>query len=225
MRIVLIWLLLMFSICGYGINTDTAGQVRSTCADSVYFDGYYVVLYLKAEVKSLEENRQRRLEGKSYQASFESSMLRFFISKDSMPGKSFAAMIDNLPKKDKREVFIECGKDYAESLGVEFCVNKDGLLGCAWPRLPSSNKYYTAGGQSRYCFKVYEISGWFVKLRVDTEAKRDAIGKKIRYIDPQLMEFDAYFFMGWKSYSADAASLADKILLWKEVPPLFEMQN
>jgi hypothetical protein len=222
MRIVLMLLLLLFSIHSYAINADTTKEVKSTCADSSFFEGYYVVLYTKDEINSLEKNRQRRLEGKSYQAPYESSMLRFFVNKNSLARRSFAAIIDDLPKKNKREVFIECTKDYAEALGKEFCVKKDGLLSCAWPKLPSTNKYFTASKQSRYCFKVYEISGWFVKLRVDTEDKRDAIGKKIRYIDPQLKEFNAYFFVGYKTYSGYTASLGDQVHFWKEVPPLFE---
>ena len=224
MRIAIIPILLILgAMPSYATSSnDTTKQVKSACADSLFFNGYYVVLYTKNEVNSLEKSRQRRIEGKSYQAPFESSMLRFFVSKDSIEKRSFATIIDNLPKKDKREVFIECTKDYAEVLGEEFCVKKECLLNCAWPKLPSSNKYFAANKQSRYCFKIYEISGWFVKLRVDTESKRDAIGKKIRYIDPQLKEFDAYFFLGCKTYSSEVVSLKDKIHLWKEAPPLFE---
>jgi hypothetical protein len=223
MRIAIISILLMLGAThSYAISSsDTTKQVKSACADSLFFDGYYVVLYTKDEINSLEKNRQKRIEGKSYQAPFESSMLRFFISKDSIARRGLAAIIDDLPKKNKREVFIECTQDYAEALGEEFCGKKSGL-NCAWPKLPSGNKYFIANRQSPYCFKIYEISGWFVKLRVDTESKRDAIGKKIRYIDPQLKEFDAYFFLGYKTYSDDAASLKDKIHFWKEVPPIFE---
>ena len=215
-------LLLLFLIHSYAANADTTKQVKTTCTDSSFFDGYYVVLYTKDEINSLEKNRQRKLEGKSYQAPFESSMLRFFVSKDSLARKSFASIIDGLPKKDKREVFIECTQDYAEALGNEFCGKKSGALKCSWPKLPSTNRYFTASKQSRYCFKVYEISGWFVKLRVDTEDKRDAIGKKIRYIDPQLKEFNAYFFVGYKTYSGYTASLGEQVHFWKEVPPIFE---
>jgi hypothetical protein len=222
MRITLMSVLLLFLIHSYAANADTTKQVKTACSDSSFFDGYYVVLYAKDEINSLEKNRQRKIEGKSYQAPFESSMLRFFVSKDSLARRSFATIIDDLPKRDKREVFIECTRDYAEALGDGFCVKKDDLLNCAWPNLPASNKYFTANRKSRYCFKIYEISGWFIKLRVDTEDKRDAIGKKIRYIDPHLKEFDAYFFVGYKTYSGDVASLRDKIHFWKEVPPIFE---
>jgi hypothetical protein len=214
-------LLLVFWTHSYAISADTIKKEKSTCADSSFFDGYYVVLYTKTEVNSLEKNRQRKLEEKSYQVPFESSMLRFFVSKDSVAKSSFAAIIDNLPNKNKKEVFIECSKDYAEALGEEFCIKKDILLNCAWPNLPASNKYFTAGKQSRFCFKIYEISGWFIKLRIDTEDKRDAIGKKVRYIDPRLKEFDAYFFVGYKTFSNSVASLSDKIYVWKEVPPIF----
>jgi hypothetical protein len=222
MKIIPIPLLFLFFVQSHAAYPDTIKQVKSNCSDSSFFDGYYVVLYTKAEVDSLEKNRERKMEGKSYQVPFESSMLRFFISKDSMARRSFAAIIDDLPKKDKRQVFIECTQDYADALGEEFCGKKSGTLKCAWPELPSSNKYFTASRQSRYCFKIYEISGWFLKLRVNTEEKRDAIGKKIRYVDPRLKEFDAYFFVGYKTYSGEAASLGDKIQLWKEVPPIFE---
>jgi hypothetical protein len=222
MRIVLILILLVLSSHTYATNTDTTKEVKSTCADSLFFDGYYIVLYTKDEINSLEKNRQRRLEGTSYQVPYESSALRFFVSKDSLAGRSFASIIDGLPKKDKKEVFIECTQDNAESLGEEFCGKKSGMLKCAWPKLPSSNKYFTAKKQSRYCFKIYEISGWFVKLRVDTEDKRDAIGKKIRFIAPNLKEFNAYFFVGYKNFSDYTSSLEERVNFWKEVPPILE---
>jgi hypothetical protein len=222
MRIVLILLLLRLSSHSYAASIDTTKEVKSTCTDSSFFDGYYIVLYTKDEINSLEKSRQRRLEGKSYQVPYESSALRFFVSKDSLARRNFASIIDGLPKKDKKDVFIECTQDYAEALGEGFCGKKSGMLKCAWPKLPSSNKYFTAKKQSRYCFKIYEICGWFVKLRVDTDDKRDAIGKKIRYIDPNLKEFNAYFFVGYKSYSGYTSSLGDRVHFWKEVPPIFE---
>ena len=222
MRLILLPIIILSVINGYSNGNDTTGQGKVSCADSIFFDGYYVVLYTKDEVKDLERSRQRRIEGKSYKAPFESSMLKFFVSKDSIATRDFAAIIDGLPKKDKKEVFIECTKDYAEALGEEFCIKKESLSNCLWPKFTSDNKYFTTKTKSKYCFKIYEISGWFVKLRVDTESKHDAIGKKIRYIDPHSKEFDAYFFLGYKTYSNGAASLKDKILLWKEVPPIFE---
>lgn len=222
MRTSIMSLLLFCFIDSFATVADTTKQLKAGCADSSFFDGYYVVLYTKHEITDLEKNRQRKLEGKSYEAQFESSILRFFISNDSLAKKNFAEIIDDLPKKNKREVFIECTKDYAESLGDKFCIKKDDLLNCAWPNLPLSNKYFTAKGKSQYCFKIYELSGWFIKFRVDTEDKRDAIGKKIRFIDPKLPEFNAYFFVKCNTYSDNVSSLADKIHLWKEVPPLFE---
>jgi hypothetical protein len=215
-------LLILNTAYSYAINNDTTKQEKLLCSDSVFFDGYYVVLYTKDEINSLEKNRKRKIEGKSYKAPFESSMLNFFISKDSVNKHELVTIIDNLPKKNKKDVFIECTKDYAEMLGEGFCIKKESLLNCLWPKLSPNNKYFVTKRKGKYCFKIYSISGWFVKFRVDTESKRDAIGKKIRYIDPQLKEFDAYFFLGYKDYSNDWDSLKNKIQLWKDVPPIFE---
>jgi hypothetical protein len=201
---------------------DTTKQEKSLLLDSIFFDGYYVVLYTKDEINSLEENRKRRIEGKSYKVPFESSTLKFFISKDSIAKKELVNIINDLPKKNKSEIFIECTKDYAETLGEEFCIKKENLLNCSWPAFSSSNKYFTTKKQSKYCFKIYEISGWFLKLRVDTESKRDAVGKRLRYVAPNLKEFNVYFFIRYNKYSNRVTSLKDKIHLWKDVAPVFD---
>jgi hypothetical protein len=223
MRTVLVPILFLLSnMYSYAITSDTTRQEKLSCYDSSYFDGYYIVLYQKDDIISLEKNRERKTEGKSYEVPFESPMLRFFISKDSIAKKDFGTIVNDLHKKNKREIFIECTKDYAELIGSEFCINKELLLKCQWPKFSSDNKYFTTYNKSAYCFKVYEIAGWFLKLRVNTEAKMEAIGKKIRYVDPHLKEFDAYFFLGYKTYSNVVAALKYKIHLWKEVPPIFE---
>jgi hypothetical protein len=180
------------------------------------------VVYTKDEIKSLEKNRRRKLRGKPYQVSFESSSLRFFVSRDSLANKSFAAFLHDLMRKNKKEAFIECTGQYEEVLRKEFYARNNDSFACEWPNLISTNKYYTTRRRSRYCFKLYEISGWFIKFRVDTEEERDAIGKKMRYIDPNLKDFFAYFFLRSESHSTYNSSLGKQVQLWKEVPPILE---
>lgn len=214
--------LLVLSARIFAIGADTTREARCGCTDSLFFDGYYVVLYTKADINRMGKNRKRRLEGKSFQVPYESSALRFFVSKDSVADRNFAAIIDELPKRDKKEVFIECTADYAEELGKAFCGQAGGGIRCAWPNLPSGNRYFTAGKKSPYCFRLFELSGWFVRLRIDNEDKRNAVGKKLRLIDPRLKNFDAYFFVGYTHFSAGAPSLGNQVHFWKEVLPIFD---
>jgi hypothetical protein len=223
MKIILLSLMVLGVINSYAVGGDTTRPGQLSCTDSVVFDGYYVVLYTKREIKDVQRAKQRKIEGKSYKVPFESSILGFFVSKDSLARRPLSDIIEDLPVKNKGEIFIECTNGYSEMIGKEICGKKDQFSDCKWPKLFSYNKYFTVNKSSRYCFEIFEISGWFVKLKIDTEEKHDALGRKARYIAPALKNnFNAYFFLGYKAYSNDVVSLKDEIRLWKVVPPIFE---
>jgi hypothetical protein len=54
---------------------------------------------------------------------------------------------------------------------------------------------------------------------VDTEEKRDAMDRNLRYLQPGLKEFDAYYFLHYKTYSNKVVSLGKQMRFWKEVLP------
>lgn len=124
-----------------------------------------------------------------------------------------------------KEVFVECGQMdtlEADFTAKAFGIKKDFFLNCNWPPFSSGYKYYTTRKRSKYCFKIYEISGWFIKLTINTEAKRDALDWRLRYVPNELEIFNAWFFRNYKTYSNNPVSLKGKIYLWKEVPPVFK---
>lgn len=223
MRFSILTILLFYTVeCYSQLNDAISSHVKANCSDTVYFDGYYLVLCKKNEIKDLERNRKRRLAAKPYQVSFESKSLIYFVSLDSIFKKGFRAVIKEIIQGKNRELFVECTKEYPSLFSETLCLTKDDLLNCDWPNFSSENRYYTTRKRINYCFKIYKLSGWFKKIKVDTEEKRGSFGRRSRIVDPTLKEFNAYFFWKVDSFSSEISSVEKQIKLWREVPSLFE---
>lgn len=191
-------------------------------SDSVFIEGYYIRVLTKKEINEQAKNRERRLQSKSIVVPYETLGISSFVRKTEIEKKGLYSVVENFSKRTRTEAFIECDKYNAESISEAFGIEKAKLLTCEWPRLSSGDSYYTTNRKSNYCFKIYSLSGWFLKLRVDTDDKRNAVtNKQLKLIPLNKTEFDMYYFMHAKSYSSLPSELRDSIRLWKEVKPIF----
>jgi len=215
------FLILIFTILS--VSTFSKCQPVSdtvNCERNIEKTIYYVVGFLKDEIKSFDKQIKRKNAGKSYSAMIDFTKHSFIIENEKINATIISQGLTELLNNEREEIFINPSQDDKKRINEEFCTNTKLEL-VSWPKL-NSNNYYILKNSSQYrgyCFQIFKLSGNWIKIEVENQVPQNAFwsfGRNGFNKTAQKISVYAPIRISQKPIDISIKETSD-IILWKNV--------